>query len=159
MPCSHSRRALEIRESLASADPADKQLQANLANAINDIGTMHGFAGDLAKSLELHHRAAGIRQRLVTDNPSITEYQTELATSRSNIGFLLGRKGELENALEAYESALEIQERLIVANPRTSSSRPICPGATTTSALCSNAMDSLRRPWNPTVVPRSSETG
>ncbi len=75
-----------------------------LAKALNNVGYVANYRGDIPKSLECLHKSLKIYEEM-GDQPG-------LASSLNNIGFLYKNQGELEKALEFYFRSLKIREGL-----------------------------------------------
>lgn len=74
------------------------------ANALNDVGVMHYYNGNLISSLEYYNEALEIRKR-IQDNGGI-------ASSLCNIGLIYKNQGRVSKALEYYFKSLKIIESI-----------------------------------------------
>ncbi len=115
------RKALDIRQKLADAEPTVTSFQSELAFSHMNIGGIMMDSGKPAEALGAYQKALGIRQKLVDANPTVTSFQNELATSHNAIGLLYSQTGRPGQALEAYQKALRIWQKLADANPAVSS--------------------------------------
>jgi len=90
--------AVEIREGVESLE---------LAAALNELGTIRLWQGELEQSEELARRAVAMREKLLgADHPDV-------ATSLNALGNALQNSGQLEEAETAHRRALSIRERTL----------------------------------------------
>ena len=73
------RRALAIREALASAAPADATLQRELATTLTHVGDLLRATKDLSGALAHARRALAVRQVLYDQDPSSERERRSLA--------------------------------------------------------------------------------
>jgi hypothetical protein len=90
------------------------------------------------------------REQLQADRDTRPEALARLASAAMELGWLIKEIGDQQDALRAYQEARAIQERLCARTPPSPNSRVAWPGATTTSASCSNIPASRPRRWPPT---------
>lgn len=115
-------RSLEIRQSLANADPTNRQLQHELADSHEGVGDMHYTVNKLAKGLESYEQAVAIRERIVAEEPSNLDYKYSLAGVLGKRGDISGMEGfpnlgDTAGAVESYKRGVKLYEELIAAAP------------------------------------------
>jgi serine/threonine protein kinase len=115
-------RSFELRRALASADPANRELQHELAEAHAGVGDMHYTLNDLTKGLESYEQAVAIGERLVAEVPANLEYKFSLAVTLGKRGDISGMEGypnlgDTAGALESYKRSFALFEDLIAAAP------------------------------------------
>gem|GEM_PF-5448966 len=108
-----ARRAVEIYEQLARANPA--AYLPVLATSLNNLATFLSETGDRAGALEPARRAVEIREQLARANPAA--YLPDLASSLNTLANGLSETGDRAGALEPARRAVEIREQLARANP------------------------------------------
>jgi tetratricopeptide (TPR) repeat protein len=113
-------QARDIRRKLAEADPADPQLQRDLAWSYSNVGLALERTGKPAAALEAYEQARDIRQKLVENHPGVTRYQGDLAHSHRSIGDLLRQTGKPAEALKSYLRGQAVAQELADANPAVS---------------------------------------
>ena len=97
----HSRRAVELRESLLGPEHPD------LARSLNTLGNVALARGDHELALRCHGRALELRERAYgRDVPDV-------ATSLKNLGDAQLAAGALAEALRSHGEALALRERLL----------------------------------------------
>ncbi|MEQ1646436.1 MAG: protein kinase, partial [Pyrinomonadaceae bacterium] len=115
-------RSLEIRQFLATADPANRQLQHELADSHEGVGDMHYTVNELAKGLESYEQAVAIRERIIAEEPSNLDYKYSLAGVLGKRGDISGMEGfpnlgDTAGAVESYKRGVKLYEELIAAAP------------------------------------------
>ena len=108
-----ARRAAEIYETLACADP--DAFRPDLAMSLNNLGTILSETGDRAGALDTAKRAAEIYETLASADPDA--FLPDLATSLHNLGNCLSEAGDRAGALDTAKRAAEIRETLASADP------------------------------------------
>jgi tetratricopeptide (TPR) repeat protein len=111
------RKASDIMEKLANANPTNISVQAYLAISYGNLGPLLAQTGRLEEARESLHKTLALFQTLADANPAVTELQSDLAWSHWNIGGLLSQTGKPEEAIEAHRKALVINQKLADANP------------------------------------------
>ena len=110
----HARKALAIRERLASKRPADLERQRGLAGSLRKLALAES---DGSAALDLARRAVEVAGRLVAADPGRVEFQTELAAAHHAAGFAAAQLGDWTAALASYRTAAEGLERLLARSP------------------------------------------
>ncbi|BBK42235.1 hypothetical protein STVA_22550 [Allostella vacuolata] len=108
-----SRRAVEIREKLASAEPA--RFLPDLARSLNNHASCLSETGDARAALEPSLRALEIREKLASAEPA--RFLPDLAASLNSHAGYLSEAGDARAALEPSRRAVEIREKLASAEP------------------------------------------
>lgn len=103
------RKALAIRELLATGQPEDMQLQGELARNYFRIANVLESTGNFNGALETVRKALPITQRMAAGNndPTVADH---LAGSYYYTARLLGQTGDPSGALENYRRAASIRE-------------------------------------------------
>jgi len=108
------QKALQIRQALAAANPADLQARRGAARVYRRIANLQMFLGNLAEAQNSARQALGIDQAIIGDPRHSSEDEKSLARNYELIGDLLsgnGTSGSLNDdrgALENHRKALEI---------------------------------------------------
>ena len=110
------RKALAIREPLATANPDDMQLQGTLARNYFRVANVLEASGDFSGALVMVGKALPITERMAAgkNNPVTVDH---LAGSYYFTARLLGQTGDPGGALENYRRAASIREPLLQADP------------------------------------------
>ena len=109
-------KALDIRQKLASLDPADATLQLELADSLFNVAKIHEQLGDMNGALQFLQQRLAIEEELTKKQASDT-LTFETARTLIYMGALHVWLGDRDSAL-AYESrALDIGNGLLKANP------------------------------------------
>jgi len=111
------RASLEITQRLASAAPADAQLQRDLAVSHDKVGDVIFAQGDAAAALVEYRAARNLREALVAKDPDKAEWKVELAISHDKIGTVALTQGDAPAALAEYRVSLAITESLAAKDP------------------------------------------
>ncbi len=103
------RKALAIREPLASANPDDMQFQGELARNYVRVANVLGATGDFNGALETVRKALPITERMAArkNDPATVD---NLAGTYYFTARLLGQTGDPNGALENYRKAASIRE-------------------------------------------------
>jgi tetratricopeptide (TPR) repeat protein len=117
------RKALDIWQKLADANPAVNDFQGGLASTHDHIGTALIGTGKPEEALTAYRKALAIRHKLADANPAVTEFQYNLWGTYNNIGILLMQTGKPVGALEAHQKALAILRDVADANPAVNESQ------------------------------------
>jgi serine/threonine protein kinase/Tfp pilus assembly protein PilF len=97
----HLVRALEIRKSLHSGDHAD------IAESLDNMGTMSEEKGDLPQSEKYFRQALEMRKNLYGKE------HNHIADTMNNLGKVLHNEGKLPEAEKLYRQALEMRTKLL----------------------------------------------
>jgi two-component sensor histidine kinase/Tfp pilus assembly protein PilF len=81
-----------------------KGLKKSLANALNNIGFLYNYQGDIPRALAYFHESLKIQEE-IGDKKGI-------AHSFNNIGVIYDDQGDITKALEYYHKSLKIQEEI-----------------------------------------------
>jgi non-specific serine/threonine protein kinase/serine/threonine-protein kinase len=115
-------KALEIRQKLASLDPANATLQLELTDTLFNIARIHEQLGDMSGALHVLQQRLAIQEELQRKHDSDT-LTFETGRTLNNIGALHVWLGDRDSAL-AYESrALDIGKGLLKSNPNSVQAR------------------------------------
>jgi tetratricopeptide (TPR) repeat protein/tRNA A-37 threonylcarbamoyl transferase component Bud32 len=111
------QRGLALRETLATAEPADQRLQAALARSLVWTGRALREAnrqGEAARSVE---RALAIEEVLVRDHPTDAQYKGELAWCLHVLGQIRSQMGQADEAARILERAVALREAMARSKP------------------------------------------
>jgi serine/threonine protein kinase len=112
------RRALAIRERLASDHPEDPQIQGDLARSTHLVAAYLNELARPAEALPMYRSEVEIRERLARDHPERREAQDRLLASvQENIGLIVGQIGSPAEGLEWLRRSLASHERLAAGRP------------------------------------------
>jgi non-specific serine/threonine protein kinase/serine/threonine-protein kinase len=115
-------KALDIRQRLASLDPANATLQLELTDTLFNVARIHEQLGDMSGALQFLQQRLAIQEDLERKQASDT-LTFETARTLINMGALHVWLGDRDSAL-AYESrALDMGKRLLKANPNSVQAR------------------------------------
>ena len=91
---------LEIKRSLAGADPSHAARQRDVSVSLERTGDVLLAQGDLTSALAAHEEGLAIRRRLARADPSHAERQRDVSVSLGKRGDVLLAQGDLAGALE-----------------------------------------------------------
>ncbi|MGE5836720.1 MAG: tetratricopeptide repeat protein, partial [Acidobacteriota bacterium] len=104
------RKALQIREALAAADPRNPQARRELAQSHRRIGWQLMGTTEFDASRDHFRQAIAIYTQLVTEQPGDTENRVGLVSAHNEFGGILGDRNDLAGALENHRRALALLE-------------------------------------------------
>ncbi len=115
LPCAaaFARRSLAVLEKLVEAEsPGTRQAaySQELANSLNNLGTVLRDQGDLAGARQQYSRSLEISERLAPDS-------RDVATALSNLSGAVQNQGDLETAGEYLKRAIGILETVEPESP------------------------------------------
>lgn len=110
--------AHQIRLDLSAVDPANAQLQTDLANSHTGLGTAHLKMLEMKPALEHYRQAWQLSEALVQASPDSRDSQQLLSQSLSNLAGLYFGMGVLDEALKHHSSSKQISEKLLEGDPR-----------------------------------------
>lgn len=108
--------SLEIFEALQT-EAAAPEYQLGAAEALTEMGLVHGDQGDWEPALGWFEKANALHEQVSAAEPGNREWQVALARSRARVGRALREEGEAPAALELLVSALDIYRGLAVQDP------------------------------------------
>ena len=111
------RKASDIMQKLADANPANTTVQAYLANSYVNIGAVLIGTGKPEEALEPFRKALAIWQKLVDVSPAVTEFRDGLGWSHYSLGAVLLNTGKPAEALEPFRKALAVFQKLVDDQP------------------------------------------
>ena len=116
------RRAAQLVESLAAANPSDNGLRQELAGAFQLLGDLQGHSGlqnvgDPAAALQSYHRAEALYHDLIAAGDRRAPVRRGLALLQIRIGDMLEFRDDLANALAAYHEGLVVSTALVAEDP------------------------------------------
>lgn len=111
------RKALEIRQALAAANPQDGQNRKALAAGYQNLGGIIRETNDSAVALEYNRKALEIYRSLAAENPGDAEFQRLLGKAHNTVGTVQYELGDLDGAFDNFKKSLEITQSLAAQNP------------------------------------------
>jgi tetratricopeptide (TPR) repeat protein len=113
----HLKKAMQILEPLAAANPGDQEIQYALAKAYEQTANSARYQNDLVRALEFYQKANAIYERLGAAQPENQQFQREISFSHKHLGGTLRQQNLLAEALEHERTALAIDEAQLARNP------------------------------------------
>jgi non-specific serine/threonine protein kinase/serine/threonine-protein kinase len=116
------RKALTIRQALADREPTNIEVQSELAESHERIGTILRDTGDVSGAHESYRQALTVLEKLSAQAPENAELRRKLAAAYARMGDIkawprLPNLGDTAGGLECYRKALAIREALSAADP------------------------------------------
>jgi serine/threonine protein kinase/tetratricopeptide (TPR) repeat protein len=117
------RKAVQILEGMAAADPEDLETQAALATAYMGTGSYLRRDNDLTGNLEYGEKALAIFERLAKAEPNNEFYRTQISSVHRSIGATLAMQQKWAPALDQYRTALTMDQAQLALHPDTFAAR------------------------------------
>jgi tetratricopeptide (TPR) repeat protein len=111
------RKAWDILQKLANANPANTSVQTYLAKCHNYMGVALYSMGKPEEAITQLRKMLSIFQKLADAHPAVAEFQFDLAVAHDNIAITLSKTGRPEEAIQANQKALAIFQKLANGNP------------------------------------------
>jgi len=111
------RKALAIREAVASANPTNRDDRSALAGTYIDVGIALDRAGDPASKMIMSRKALAIYQELRAADRTGNSLRSDLAKAYWHVANASVTLGDLQSGIENYRSAGKIYEELSSAEP------------------------------------------
>ncbi len=111
------RKSLEIRETLAKADPKNTLAQRDLGTIHENLGNVQVRLGDPRAALEAYCKRLAIAKGLAKADPGNVKTQRELSASHNKVGYEQWRQGNTSAALESYRNSVKVAEALLKVHP------------------------------------------
>jgi serine/threonine protein kinase/tetratricopeptide (TPR) repeat protein len=109
--------ALRLREALARERPDDPEVQAALAQSLNNIGAALGRQGRNAEARHLYLRAVEHMESAFGKAPWNLDHGKGLAILTNNVALVQRGLGNNDEALHWHERALGVRKQLAESNP------------------------------------------
>jgi serine/threonine protein kinase/predicted negative regulator of RcsB-dependent stress response len=119
------KKAVEIREALAAADPANAQARRDLSWVYYWIGDVDATTGDTARASEAYRRALAISESLSAADPRSARARGDLTFGYERMGDLFRKLGDTIGALQSHHKALAIRQELAAADPTDATARNV----------------------------------
>jgi serine/threonine protein kinase len=113
----HLQKALTLYLELTREQPANDELQLELANTRDNLGGALNSRSDTAGALEQFRAALAICQKVFLTNPRDRKCRHALWTSYEHVGYTLGLQDDVAGAIEANRKALALGEELLADDP------------------------------------------
>jgi eukaryotic-like serine/threonine-protein kinase len=111
------RKALAIREELATSGAVASAGQLDLWSSYLNVGGILRETADTAGALKLHQNARAVLDDLLRKTPDDLKLVRSAAQTASTLSLSYVQSGRLDEATEAARRALLLDERLLSANP------------------------------------------
>ena len=111
------RRALELREKLARANPSNPDDQLALASAYGKSGQYAGALGDTSAALERLQKAFRIREQVYAAHSGDLKMKRSVAVGYWELGVGFAEAGAFQQSLKARLESLRLFEELHKVNP------------------------------------------
>jgi non-specific serine/threonine protein kinase/serine/threonine-protein kinase len=111
------RRALELREKLARANPSNADDQLALASAYGKSGQYAGALGDTSAALERLQKAFRIREQVYAAHSGDLKMKRSVAVGYWELGVGFAEAGAFQESLKARLESLRLFEELHKVNP------------------------------------------
>ena len=116
-------KALQIRQSLVTADQKNAEFRADLATSHERMADILWERSDPTGALKNYREAFQIREALSVSDPANTQIRRDLARSYDEISDALAKTGDQAGALEQSRKSLALFEALAAANPTDAAAR------------------------------------
>ena len=113
----YNKRALDISEELAAANPTENEFNDLLAAHVTHRGILLQDQGKRVEAVEAQQRAVAITKRLADANPNSGKYRDFLGRAYWNLVGKLSSSGKAAEALAAAELAVATWQRVADDNP------------------------------------------
>ncbi len=110
-------QGLRSNERLALQDPANAQLQRDVAISMSRLADAMVEAGDLANAIPRFEQSLAISERLADQNPLSAEALRDVAVSLNRLGDALANTGDIAGATMQYEMSLTVSQRIAEQSP------------------------------------------
>jgi tetratricopeptide (TPR) repeat protein len=111
------RKALELREALATLDPGNAVRRRNVARSCQNLGLTEYDLGRHSEGIDLLERSCNLLEEVVKTDPTSTMFQCDLAQAYANRSHLRGQAGRLDESIGSGRRAREVYERLLAVHP------------------------------------------
>ncbi len=132
-------RALDIRQSLAAANPSNTVAQRDVSNAYQRLGSLLEHNGDDEGSLDMSRKGLAISERLLEADPANFEVRRDIMVLYGQLGRAYLKLRNFEAAEKNLQTSLDIASELIVKNPLSERSRDDQADTAYQLALCLDA--------------------
>ena len=116
----YHRRALELREKLASTTTSLVADRLALAATLIEIGHLESAAGRLPETEALYRRALSLREQVLDENPRLTDSLSNLAEILLTLGQLQAGMGRASEGLATLRRAADLAGRAAQSAPEDS---------------------------------------
>jgi serine/threonine protein kinase/tetratricopeptide (TPR) repeat protein len=113
----HLRQALRLFLELTREQPANDEIQLDLAETHDRLGGTLNIRDDVAGALEQFRAGWAICEKLVLTHPRDRKYRHALWTSYAHVAYALWLQNDTAGAIEANGKALALGEALLADDP------------------------------------------
>jgi serine/threonine-protein kinase len=117
------RRALAVRETLATENPADPEIKADVGRSLTSVAAALQFMGQAGEAEATYRKAETLLVELAPTKARAGDTRDALAYCRTRLGRLLSEAGRFEEAISVYRLARSDQEAMAAASGATVRSR------------------------------------
>ncbi len=114
---SHTRAAIDLRESLVREFPNDISHRVDLTLSLSNLGAVLSLDGQPAEALEVVRRANTLQRILVTDHPEELQIRHNLSLSTRGMASLFKTMGRWAESRARFVESEEIISRIVADNP------------------------------------------
>jgi tetratricopeptide (TPR) repeat protein len=113
-----AKQALDLRQSLASADPGNTAALQSVAADLVRIGDIHRLVVKSAHAVREYRDAVQIYERLATADSASAGARAQLADARQNLAVSLASVEDKQGALEQIQLAVNLRRDILAGNPK-----------------------------------------
>ena len=110
-------QGLDIRRQVAAVDPANTDVQRDIAVSLERIGDVRRSAADPIAALAAYNESLDIRHRIAEVEPACRQCQRDLSIVVAKVGDMKRTLGEQAEALAHHQKSLAIGRNLALADP------------------------------------------
>lgn len=111
------RKAQELFESLAAADPRNPELKAKVANVSTHLGTLSRTAGDSAAMMTTQRKAVAMLEELAAAHLDDQNYEWQLLSARNLLRTSLEDNEQLSEAVDQARRTVKSLEKMVEKDP------------------------------------------
>jgi non-specific serine/threonine protein kinase/serine/threonine-protein kinase len=109
------RKALSIREALASTGTPSADIKADIAQTYQRLSSLQKLMGDYRMGLQYDRDALRMNQEMLALDPDNMEFRRKVASSYTALGSGLSQVADWDGALESRRQALRMFEEIVAA--------------------------------------------
>jgi serine/threonine protein kinase len=117
------QRALDIRQSLAAANPSNAVGVRDVSNVYQRLGSLLEHTGDFQESLEMSGKGLAISERLFEADPANFEVRRDIMVFHDQIGRAYLKLKDYAASEKSLRTSLDVASELIAKNPGSERSR------------------------------------
>jgi non-specific serine/threonine protein kinase/serine/threonine-protein kinase len=129
-------RALEIRQTLALANPSNAVGVRDVSNVYQRLGSLYEHTGDYRQSLDMSREGLAISVRLFQADPANFEVRRDIMVFHDQIGRAYMKLKDYAASEKSLRTSLDVASELIAKNPGSERSRDDQAHSAYLLALC-----------------------